>query len=130
MTKRHAALPPAVRPTLMRKIKIKRKPVVWIRQITIDMKTHNGKQILTQFSERQAKTREIIRKHKGELVRSEPMQDSWGRGTLEFWVIKGGMILLQHWSDGSGTACYADWPLGETFEQLELEIIKRVESFK
>lgn len=40
---------------------------------------------------------------------------------LEFWSGKKGTVIVQDWG-ADGCTTYADWPLGTTFEQLEIAL--------
>ena len=74
------------------------------------------------------KTREILRKHDGhlldEFVRPAP-KGCKSNCTLEFWYIQSkGMVILQVWTEGNGCSSYANWPTGNTFDELEAFLAK------
>lgn len=67
--------------------------------------------------------REILRKKGFRPVSEIPSPKGrnvichWSR--LEIWTGPKGVVIMQHWKDGSGVHCYADWPLGNTWEELD-----------
>ena len=69
--------------------------------------------------ERQLKCREMLRE-KG----YRPLNECDGPKAavdshLVFYGGPRGVVIAQYWSDGSGVATYADWPLGHTWKELE-----------
>lgn len=79
-------------------------------------------------NEQREKTVSILRQHGYRCIASEvivheahqPQKDEpHGALKLEWWAGNKGVIILQHANPKDGVQCFADWPLGHTFDELE-----------
>jgi hypothetical protein len=80
------------------------------------------------------KCREILKKHGGFR------QDSFKRPVppgivrncdFELWAVpQKGSVILQIWADGHGCTTYANWPMGETYDELDAFLGVPRETFK
>ena len=67
------------------------------------------------------KTIHILAGYGYTCIREGKSQNFNGRAPLivEWWGGNKGIVIITHCTDEPGVLCYANWPLGYTFDELE-----------
>jgi len=67
------------------------------------------------------KCRTLLRDNHCKLINSCKVPKAVADSELEFWQTPRGLLICQFFKYG-GVATFADWPLGDSWEKLEVEI--------
>lgn len=71
---------------------------------------------------RRNRCRDILRDAGCRLINACDGPTSAVKSRLEFWQAPRGLVIVQFWEDG-GCSTFADWPLGETWDDLKLSLL-------